>query len=228
MIAMKRPQRRIAFLMYLPLLLIAGCAERSINAYDAPYSFEDRYPLTAQTQIKRADVSAFTPTLSDTQRVAAMASDFRRSGNGKIVIFVPQSGTAALSSGNWVKQELVAQGVSPNAIQWDARPLPAGIVRLAFSTRAAQGFEPCSNQGEDIQQFENNTSYLNRETVNFGCAYQSNMRRQADNPNDFIRPRPEGYMDPVRTVRAIRDHRSGPAAQQATPDAGVGAGAPTQ
>ena len=224
---MKQQRRRLALVMCFHLLLIAGCAERTSLANSVPYSFEDRYPLSARAQIQRADVSAFTPTLSDTQRVAAMASEFRRSGNGKMVIFVPQSGAAALSSGNWVKQELVAQGVSPNAIQWDARPLPAGTVRLAFSTRAAQGFEPCSNLGEDIQQFENSTSYLNRETVNFGCAYQSNMRRQADNPNDFLRPRPEGYMDPVRTVRAIRDHRAGPSAQQATPDAGVGAGAST-
>jgi pilus biogenesis lipoprotein CpaD len=203
------------------MLTLGACADRATYLETMPPSVEQRYPLTASAQARRVDVRAFTPSSSDRQRLAQASVDYLRHGSGNIVIFVPQSGQGALSSGNWVKQELIAQGIAPHKIQWDARDMPQGLVRVAFSSRGRGIGQACTNLNEDVQQFEDGTSYLNRETVNFGCAYQSNMRLQADNPQDFLRPRPEGGMDPVRTVRAIRDHRTGTNNQPPPPSTGA-------
>jgi len=206
-------------LLMAAIALLAGCAGVEQNGYS--YASSDRYGLGAP-RVERIDVNA-NPTPQDAVRIARIGREFARSGAEKIVIFVPQTGPGALSSGQWVKQELMANGVPARHIQWDARPLPTGIVRIAFSARAARGKSDCTNLGEDLQQFENQTSYLNRETVNFGCSYYANIFAQADNPNDFIRPRIEGAMDPIRAANAVRQRRTATpptdAAVNATPTA---------
>ena len=193
-----------SFSLMAAIALLAGCAGVEQNGYS--YAYSDRYGLGAP-RVERIDVNA-NPTPQDTARIARISRDFVRSGAERIVIFVPQTGAGALSSGQWVKQELMANGVAARHIQWDARPLPAGIVRIAFSARMVRGRSDCSNLGEDLQQFENQTSYLNRETVNFGCSYNANLLAQADNPNDFIHPRIEGAMDPIRAANAVRQRRN--------------------
>lgn len=193
---------------------LSGCGGREQS--DFSYGFAERYPL-GQPRIERIDVAAANPSRQDEARVARLGRDFVRSGAKTIVIFVPQSGPGALSSGQWVKQELVANGVGVSRIQWDARDLPLGTVRIAYSTLALNQKWTCSNLHEDVQQYENQTAYLNREWANFGCAYQSNMKAQVDNPNDFVRPRPEGNMDAIRAADAVRRARTGAAPQAPAP-----------
>lgn len=206
---MKSTNRMILTLMAAAALSSCGGREQS----EFIYGFAERYPLS-QPRIERIDVAAANPSRQDEARVARLGRDFVRSGAKTIVVFVPQSGPGALSSGQWVKQELVANGVSASRIHWDARELPLGTVRIAFSTPALNQKWACTNLHEDVQQYENQTAYLNREWINFGCAYQSNMKAQVDNPNDFVRPRPEGNVDAVRAADAVRRARTG-AAQQA-------------
>lgn len=197
------------------LLTLAGCAPSGPGAKsDFVYSYMDRYPLTAQPVV-RVEVSGYRPQSGDVQIVQSTARQFLRTGQGKIIIFVPQSGSAALSSGHWVKQELVAAGVPPSRIQWDARPLPNGTIRIAFGGSNTQSAWNCTNLLEDVQQRADETSHLNREMVNFGCAFQSNVRAQVDNPSDFVKPRLETGIDPVRTANAVNQLRT----KQATPSA---------
>lgn len=203
-------------LMLAMLFAIGGCAATGPGAGpDFVYAYSERYPLMG-ANVDRVDVSAFRPQVGDAARVRRIAGDFVRNGQNKIVIFVPQSGPGAMSSGNWVKQELVAQGVPPGRIQWDSRPLPDGIVRIAYAGQGGATRWDCTNLYEDVQQRADETSWLNREIVNFGCAYQSNMRAQVENPRDFVRPRPEGPMDPVHAANAVRQLRNGTAAQNNT------------
>lgn len=187
---------------------MSACAGRmSTRDADFKYAFEDRYPIS-RPRIERIDVSGSQPTPQDIERIASFGRSFVRSGTGKIVIFVPETGAGALASGQWVKRELIANGVSATRIQWDARSLPAGLVRVAFSTQTPAGGWSCTNLNEDVQQREDQESYLNRELVNFGCAYQSNMLAQADDPHDFIRPRPEGAADATRLANAVKQRRA--------------------
>lgn len=200
-----RKLHRIALIL---ALFVVACAPTGPGAKpDFSYSYLDRYPLTSRP-VERIDVAAHRPSAGDAQRVQIAARNYLQSGQGKITIFVPQSGKEALSSGNWVRQELIAGGVPTSRIQWDARVMPNGIVRVAFATSGTSVRWNCSNLNEDIQQRADETSYLNRETVNFGCAYQANMRAQVEDPADFIHPRPETGIDPVRTANAVRQLRS--------------------
>ena len=189
-------------------LLLVACSPSGPGAKtDFVYSYQDRYPLTAKP-VSRIDVAAHRPAPGDAERIQAAAWQFRRSGQGKIVIFVPQTGQAALSSGNWVKQELIAQGIPSSRIQWDARAMPAGLVRVAYAQTADQTAWNCTNLNEDLQQRANETSGLNREPVNFGCAFQSNMKTQVEHAADFIQPRQETGVDPVRAANAVRQLRT--------------------
>lgn len=194
---------RISVLISVAAIL-AGCAGRTPDVYS--YAYSDRHSI-ANPRVERIDVGA-NPTPQDTVRVARFGYEFTRTGTGKIVIFVPQTGAGSLSSGQWVKQELIASGVAARHIQWDARPMPTGTVRVAFSKIRSGETSPCTNLFEDLQQFENQTSYLNRETANFGCAYHATMLAQADNPNDFMRPRIESPIDPIRAANAVRERRT--------------------
>lgn len=223
---MRRTPVPVFAILAFAFAALGGCAARGPGASpDFVYSYLDRYPL-AGTAVDRIDVSAFRPSAGDNAQIARLARDFKRAGQGKIVIFVPQSGNAALASGNWVKQELVAQGVSPNRIQWDARALPANTVRVAFAGAGAPARWDCTNLNEDVQQREDETSWLNREPVNFGCAYQSNVRAQVEDPRDFARPRPEGMTDPVRAANAVRRLRTTGAAAAAPANPAGGLNAP--
>jgi pilus biogenesis lipoprotein CpaD len=196
-------------LIGLCIPLLAACASGPGASPDFVYSFTDRYPLSSPS-VSRIDVAASRPRYGDEQRVRNMAVQFLRSGQGKIVIFVPQEGAGALSSGNWVKQELIAQGVPNSRIQWDTRPMAPGLVRLAYAGGVSRAVWSCTNLNEDVQQRADETAHLNRETINFGCAFQSNLRAQADNPNDFVHPRAESPTDPVRAANAVRRLRTPP------------------
>lgn len=208
---MQRRDWVLRSLAVLALALVAACGATGPGASpDFVYSYAERYPLSG-AQVDRIDVAGFRPAAGDAARVARIARDFTRAGQGKIVIFVPQTGQSALASGQWVRQELIAQGVAPSRIQWDARDLPAGMVRVAYAGTGRAAQWDCTNLTEDVQQREAQTSWLNRETVNFGCAYQSNLRAQADNPRDFVMPRPEGPSDPVHAANAVRRLRNAPA-----------------
>ena len=186
------------------LLTLAGCGRPSA---DFQYAFTDRHPIV-QTRIDRIEVAALVPSSTDLARVRGIARAYRSVGQGKIAIFVPIAQPVSAGAGVWVKQELIAQGVSPNRIQWDARPLPQGIVRVAFQGQGTRNPPRCTNIHEDVQQRENDTSWLNRETVNFGCAYQANIAMQADDNADFLRPRMEGPIDPVRAAETVRRRRA--------------------
>ena len=199
------------------MLAVAGCVRPADN-FD--YAFTERHPLL-QSRIDRIEVAAMVPSSGDVARVQTIARAFRAGGQGKIAIFVPLNASASSGAGVWVKQELIAQGVSPNRIQWDARPLPSGIVRVAFQGQGTRRPPQCTNIGEDVQQRENDTSWLNRETFNFGCAYQANIAMQADDKADFVRPRMEGPIDPVRAAETVRRRRASIGeAPPASPSAG--------
>lgn len=205
--------RRMVIALMVPLL--AACAAEGPGAdKDFVYSYMDRYPLTSKAAT-RIDVSAGRPGSGETQLIQMFGRRFLQSGQGKIVIFVPQSGPAALSSGNWVKDALLMAGVPASRITWDARAMPPdaramppGIVRVAFADRGGQTPWNCTNLNEDVQQRADQTSYLNRELVNFGCAFQSNVRAQVENPGDFVQPRPETGIEPVRAANSVRQLRS--------------------
>lgn len=187
----------------LTLLLLAGCGK---GEPDFKYAVSDRFPLMP-SMVDRADVALMRPSPGDVARIQRLAQAYRRSGQGKIVIFLPSEARAISPSALWVRQELVAQGVGPHHIQWDIRPLPQGIVRVAFLSNSGR-IAHCTNMHEDVQQREGQTSWLNREIYNFGCAYQSNITAQLDNRGDLLQPRAEGPMDPVRVAETVRRRRT--------------------
>lgn len=214
---MTKAARRLASLSTLFVVgLLAGCGR---GDPDFRYSFSDRHPLLP-ANVQRVDVAASRPGPGDVARIQNVAQSFRRNGQGKIAIFVSSGTGTTTGAGLWVRQEMIAQGIAPHRIQWDARPLPLDVVRVAFVGTSTRRPAPCTNLGEDIQQRENDTSWLNRETANFGCSYQANLVAQLDNRADLLSYRPEGPIDSVRAADTVRRRRAAGGSGQAQPASG--------
>ncbi len=86
---------------------------------------------------------------------------------------------------------------------------PAAPVRLSFVGVKAVVPTPCGDWPEDLASGSSLEGWKNEPYANFGCATQSMMAAQVDDPRDFVQSRALDPSDVAMRTRAIEDVRKG-------------------
>ncbi len=68
---------------------------------------------------------------------------------------------------------------------------------------------PCGSWPEDLASGSSLEGWKNEPYANFGCATQSVVAAQVDDPRDFVQARTLGPSDVAMRTRAIQDVRNG-------------------
>ena len=209
---------------------VAGCARSpEFKALlDQPVDYDKRHPilLTRSTQSAAVAVGPYAPAITSLQRSAieGFSQAFRNDGEGSLAIAVPSGAsneTNAVRLARDVRSILQQSGVSQSAIVIKPYRADAAVetppILLTYNRLTAAVSHPC-RVSDDL-----NSSVLNRQWENFGCAGQTNLAAIIANPNDLSRPRPLDKPSGGRRAVVLEKYRTGedPKTNYRNPNAGT-------
>ena len=179
-----------------------------------PLGYEERHPITVGYQpvgiIVHADPYASGLTAQDATQVAALARQYRNTGQGVIYLQAP-SGSGAESavhaSASQIRQILGREGVDPSTLAVHTYrsdggygPVPMKLMFYRYSAEAG----PCGEWPDNVSHNPSNAPYQN-----FGCASQRNLAAMVEDPRDLVGPRGDGPRDAMRRATVQDKYRKG-------------------
>ncbi len=209
-----------AALFALLALPLAGCQTDSLATGSTyPNDYRQRHPIAL----------AYAPTDLDlflgnnggrfdhrqAQDLQQFLADYRANGRGTILVLVPvgPGGRGASQGLESVRGALVSAGVPRGQIQIQTYSVPdkllASPIRLSFTKMQAKVLSQCGDWRQDLAGGPHLDTWQNKPYPNLGCAYQTALANQVDDPVDFVRPRAEGRSDIGRRMKIVEDWRKG-------------------
>jgi pilus assembly protein CpaD len=194
---------------------LSGCgAQYASSDPGFPGGFEQRHPIVVAAAPTSIDLYPVGGALDERSRanIRAFVERYRHYGSGAVTIQTP-AGTNPNSIAVYeVRSALRAAGVKGSvAIGAYLPPNDAAAppVRVSFTGLKAIVPTKCGQWPEDLASGSSVEGWKNESYSNFGCATQSMIAAQVDDPRDFVQPRALGPSDVVMRTRAIEDVRGG-------------------
>jgi pilus assembly protein CpaD len=217
------PDPRSSFTAQGLRLSLAAAAAAALAGCGAPYassdpgypgSFEQRQPIVVAAAPATLDLYPVGGRLDARSRanVRAFAGRYRRYGSGVVMIETPVGTNPNSIAVYEVRRALVAAGVKGRIAVGDYLPPNDGAapsVRLSFTGLKAIVPTPCGQWPEDLASGSSVEGWKNEPYSNFGCATQSTIAAQVDDPRDLVQPRAIGPSDVAMRTRAIEAVRDG-------------------
>ena len=194
--------------------LQSGCVTDYASSDPAfPGDFQTRHEIALASAPTRMDVYPIGGAL-DARTVAnlrSFAERYRAFGSGEIVILVPGRAGSDARAVNEIRQVLRNSGLRARvgASSYIPYGSSAAPIRLAFMSLKAEVRTPCGMWPEDLASGSSLEGWKNEPYENFGCATQSVVAAQVDDPRDFVQARALGPSDVAMRTRAIEDVRRG-------------------
>lgn len=203
-------------------LALAGCSTApETTSTTAPADYRLRHPIGIVNAPTDLDifVGRNTGFLDPRQAedIRTFALDFRRQGRGPLLVLVPTDNGRGLPVANHrgvqsIQAVLAQSGIGASMIQTSSYASPgdpmAAPVRLTFAKLQAKVMSRCGEWPADISgSAASLDGWQNRPYHNFGCAYQTQIANQVDDPLDLVRPRPESRADVARRMKVFDDAR---------------------
>jgi pilus assembly protein CpaD len=202
-------------LLALACCLQPGCTTDYASSDPAfPGDFQARHPIVLASAPARMNVYPIAGAL-DARSVAslrAFAERHREVGSGEIVILTPSRRDSDARAVNEIRRVLAGAGLRGRvAIGSYAPSNPDGAapIQVAFMGLKAEVRTPCGMWPQDLASGSSLEGWKNEPYYNFGCATQSVIAAQVDDPRDFVQPRALGPSDVAMRTRAIEDVRQG-------------------
>lgn len=206
----------------LLMLALAGCSTApETTSSTLPADYRLRHPIGLVNAPTDLDVfvgrntSFMDPRQAEDIRTFAL--DYRRQGRGPLMVLVPSDSGRGLPAANHrgvqaIRAVLAQSGVSGTMIQAASYATPgdpmAAPVRLTFAKLQAKVMSRCGEWPADISgSAASLDGWQNRPYHNFGCAYQTQIANQVDDPLDLVRPRSESRADVARRMKVFDDAR---------------------
>lgn len=193
---------------------LAGCGANYASSDPAfPGDFRERHPIVVAAAPTSLDIFAVGGAL-DARSVAnirAFAERYRHYGSGDIAILAPAGITGNSRAVHEVRMALAGAGVN-GRIMFGTYASPdkdAAPIRLSFMGVKAVVPTPCGLWPEDLASGSSVEGWKNEPYSNFGCASQSMIAAQVDDPRDLVQPRALGPSDVAMRTRAIEAVRNG-------------------
>jgi pilus assembly protein CpaD len=202
-------------LLALACCLQPGCTtDYASSDPEFPGDFQARHPIVVAPAPARMNVYPLAGAL-DARTVAnlrAFAERYREIGSGEIVILTPGRRDTDARAVNEIRRVLAGAGLRGRvAIGSYAPSDPDGAapIQVAFMGLKAEVRTPCGLWPQDLASGSSLEGWKNEPYYNFGCATQSVIAAQVDDPRDFVQPRALGPSDVAMRTRAIEDVRNG-------------------
>jgi pilus assembly protein CpaD len=194
---------------------LGGCGTQYASSDPAfPGGFEQRHPIVvaaAPTSIDLYPVGGRVDARS-AANIRAFVQRYRGYGAGAITIETPVGTNPNSAAVNQVRRALLAAGVRGRIAVGAYVPSNDGAappVRVSFTGLKAIVPTQCGQWPEDLASGSSVEGWKNEPYSNFGCATQSMLAAQVDDPRDFVQPRALGPSDVAMRTRAIEAVRAG-------------------
>jgi len=194
---------------------LSGCgADYASSDPVFPGDFQARHPIALAFAPTSLEVFPVGGAL-DSRTIAnlrAFAERYRELGSGQILIVTPSRQGSEARAVNQIRRTLAAAGLDRRVSVASYAPYgreSAPPIRVAFVSLKAEVRTPCGLWPEDLASGSSLEGWKNEPYANFGCATQSVMAAQVDDPRDFVQPRALAPSDAAMRTRAIEDVRKG-------------------
>jgi pilus assembly protein CpaD len=215
-----KPRTLVKRLVGLALAGAAACALAACGVDYAssdpgfPGDFQARHPIVLASAPTSLDVYPVGGAL-DARTVAnlhAFAERYRRFGSGGVMIFTPGPHSSHAKAVYEIRKALSGAGLR-GMVGVGSYVAPAGSgaapIRLSFISLKAAVPTPCGQWPEDLASGSSVEGWKNEPYANYGCATQSMLAAQVDDPRDFVQSRALGPSDVQMRTRAIESVRNG-------------------
>ena len=192
---------------------MSGCQMDQAAGAPPITDYHGQYPIALMESATSTDLFVEDNRLDERTRaqIRAFAERYRSYGSNQIVILTPSNGAhAAISS--QIRHELYAAGLRGNVSVGSYPVADAALsapVRLIYRGIAAKVRAKCGEWREDIGPGSLLHDWSNEEYPNFGCATQTMLANQIEDPRDLVSAEPLTEPDVDMRLRAIGDVRKG-------------------
>lgn len=202
----------------LGALSLSGCfsgvqyaSDNQVMAVD----YHERHPIVlahSATTLDLFPVGGHVDSLS-ADKIKAFAERYREFGSGQVTILTPSNtGNPSAAIVSQIRQKLYADGLRGYVAVGSypvANPELASPVRLVFQGLKAEVPTKCGQWPDDLASGSSIATWKNESYANFGCATQSVLAAQVDDPRDFVQARGSTPPDETMRLRAIDKVRQG-------------------
>jgi pilus assembly protein CpaD len=195
---------------------LAGCGTDYISTSITPDDYHERHPIVLAQTPTALDVFPVGVGKLDPQTVddiRAFAERYRAMGSGRILVLAPSiAARETRANVDEIRRVLASTGLNGSIGLGSypvADPSLASPVRLSFRGLKAEVGSRCGQWPRDLASGSSTETWKNESYWNFGCATQSMLAAQVDDPRDFARARTIGPSDVQMRLRAINDVRQG-------------------
>ncbi|MCP8938139.1 CpaD family pilus assembly lipoprotein [Alsobacter sp. SYSU M60028] len=213
-----RPLARAA--AALSLLLALGACRSEIAQPDLGYpnDYRVRHPIALAYAPTELDLflghNGYGLDERQARDLQQFLQDYREHGRGGILVLVPVTGGKGGGGAQSVRASLASAGLAGHQVRYQNYSTPdaalASPVRLSFTKMQAKVLGACGDWRQDLNgEAASVEGWKNKPYPNMGCAYQTALANQVDDPVDFVRPRAETRSDIARRMKAIDDLRKG-------------------
>jgi pilus assembly protein CpaD len=198
-------------------LSLSGCLSGVQYASDnqlTAVDYHERHPIVLAKSATILDLFPVGGSLDalSAGKLRAFAERYHTFGSGEITILAPAGDVASARVVPAIRRQLYADGlrgyvaVGSYPVQ---DPRLASPVRLVFQGLKAKVADRCGRWPTDLASGSSIDGWKNESYPNFGCATQSAMASQIDDPRDLVQARATTAPDEEMRLRAIQQVRKG-------------------
>jgi pilus assembly protein CpaD len=218
--AARAPLHWLFGILAMPLAACSG-PDRIVTGSVVPDDYRQRHPIVIAEMPNTLDIFVAGSNGGGSvdsrtyEQIRSFAEHYRSQGRGQINLLFPR-GTpndaairAALPS---IRKALVEGGARGSIGVASYRVIDntlAAPVRLTYVGLKATVGSQCGQWPSDLASGSTMQTWENRQWWNFGCATQSTLAAQIDDPRDLVAPRAESPSDVGLRTRAIGALRQG-------------------
>jgi len=194
---------------------LAGCAANYASSDPSfPGGPEQRHPIVLAEAPRTLAVYPAGAGIDSRARadLRTFAATYKRLGEGEVAILVPGTRAAEPRAVREIRAALNAAGLRGRVGVGSYLPDPAASaspIKVEFVGLKAEVQSQCGQWPEDLASGSSLWGWKNEQYYNFGCATQSMLAAQVDDPRDFVQQRPLGPSDVAMRMRAIEAVRKG-------------------
>ncbi|MGA2042550.1 MAG: CpaD family pilus assembly protein [Roseiarcus sp.] len=216
------PSRRVAKIGAVCLagvvaISLTGCMTETSHVVDARLDdYHLRHPILLTEAPTTLDVFPTGQSKLDPgsiKDVQAFAARYLSTGSGRIVILSPTAPTPWTGGAVEEIRRVLAKAGVRGAIGLGSYPVGDAYVvspiKLSFRGPKAEVASRCGQWPQDLASGTSLDTWTNQSYWNFGCATQSMLAAQVDDPRDFARSRALGPADGAMQLSKYSTFRAG-------------------
>jgi pilus assembly protein CpaD len=216
----RAPIRCVLGILALPMVACSG-PDRIVTGSVVPDDYRQRHPIVLAELPNTLDVFVSGSNGGgnvDSRtygQIRSFATRYRTDGRGQISLLFPRgtpNDAAIRSALPSIRRALVEGGARGSVSLASYRVTDSALaapVRLTFVGLKATVGSQCGQWPSDLASGSSMQGWENRQWWNFGCATQSTLAAQIDDPRDLVAPRAEAPSDVALRTRAIGSLRQG-------------------